>query len=87
MKNKVLIRLYVPELDKDFELFIPINEYVWKLKKLILKSISDLSEGQFPINSDIILMNKQSGFMYNDNQIIVNTDIRNSTEIVLILKN
>ena len=43
MKNKVLIKLIVPEMDMDFDIFIPVNEVVWKIKKLAIKSISDLS--------------------------------------------
>lgn len=43
MKNKILIKLIVPELDETFDIFIPVNELVWKIKKLILKAISDLS--------------------------------------------
>ena len=43
MKNKVLIKLIVPELDDTFDLFVPVNEVIWKVKKLIVKSISDLT--------------------------------------------
>ena len=40
MNNKVLIKLIVPEIDKTFDVFIPVNEIVWKIKKMLIKSIN-----------------------------------------------
>ena len=31
MKNKVLIKLIVPELDTTFDVFVPVNEIMWKI--------------------------------------------------------
>lgn len=44
MKNKVLVKLIVPEIDSNFDLFIPVNELIWKIKKLMIKSVSDLTD-------------------------------------------
>ena len=41
MNNKVLVKVYVPTLDSSYDVFIPVNELVWKANKLIVKSISD----------------------------------------------
>lgn len=84
MKNKVLIKLIVPEIDSTFDIFIPVNELVWKVKRLILKSIADLSNIKLEQNIDYILLNKDTCKIYNNNEIIINTDIRNSTELILI---
>lgn len=84
MKNKVLIKLIVPELDATFDVFIPVNELVWKVKKLILKSVSDLDNINISNNLDCILINKDNSKIYNNNEIILETDIRNSSELILI---
>lgn len=84
MENKVLINLIVPELDSDFDVFIPVNELVWKIKKLLLKSVSDLSTISLDMNRDYILLNKNSDIIYKNNEIIINTDIRNGSELILI---
>ena len=84
MENKVLINLIVPELDSDFDVFIPVNEQVWKIKKLLLKSVSDLSTISLDMNRDYILLNKNSDIIYKNNEIIINTDIRNGSELILI---
>ena len=39
MKNKVLIKLWIPELDVYYDVFIPVNEVMWKVKILLLKSV------------------------------------------------
>ena len=84
MKNKVLIKLIVPELNETFDVFIPVNEYVWKIKKLIAKSVSDLLNVHINLESNYLLLNKDSCVFYDDNTIVINTDIRNGSEIILI---
>ena len=85
MKNKVLIRLTIPEIDCSYDIFIPVNEIVWKVKKLIIKSISDLTVGAININMDFILINKNNGIIYDNNSIVIDTDIRNATELIMML--
>lgn len=84
MKNKVLVKLIVPELDATFDVFIPVNELVWKIKKLILKSVSDLNNVNISNDLDCLLINKDNSKIYNNNEIILETDIRNSSELILI---
>ena len=86
MNNKVLIRLLVPELDMNFDLFIPVNEIVWKIKKLIVKSISDLANVNLDIQNEYVLINKDSSRIYQNNEIVIETDIRNATELILLQK-
>ena len=85
MNNKVLIKLIMPEFDTNYDLFIPVNEVVWKLKKLILKSVQDLGGVSINGNVEYILLNKDNSRIYNNNEIVVNTDIRNGTELILML--
>ena len=84
MNNKVLIKLIVPELDKSFDVFIPVNELVWKIKKLFLKSISDLTNITIDQNSNYILLNKDTCQVYKNNEIIIETNIRNGSEILFL---
>lgn len=83
--NKVLIKIIFPDLDKVFDLFIPVNEYVWKINKMITKSIFDMSGVPFHIKEDAYaFLNKNTGRVYSNNEIILNTDIRNGTEIIML---
>lgn len=87
MENKVLIKLIVPQIDEEFDVFIPVNEIVWKIKKMFLKSVVDLSNISLNTNMEYVLINKNTTRIYNNNEIIINTDIRNSTELILISQN
>lgn len=84
MENKVLIKLFFPELDLNFDIFIPVNELIWKIKKIIIKSISDISGINLNINGEYIMFNNIDGTIYNNNDIIINTNIRNNSEITII---
>ncbi len=84
MKNKVIIKLILPELGQTYDIFIPVNEIVWKIKKMLIKSISDLTGVALDIQEDYILMNKDDSKVYDNNEIIINTNIRNGSELILI---
>ena len=83
MENKVLVKLIVPEFEMDFDIFIPVNEIVWKVKKMLAKSISDITNIYFD-SENYILINKDNSRVYKNNEIIINTDIRNCVELILL---
>ena len=82
MNNKVLIKLIVPFLDKSYDLFIPVNETIYKIKKLILESLNDIDTNI--LNVSYVLINKINSRVYNNKEIVINTDIRNATELMLL---
>lgn len=84
MNNKVLIKLYVPMLGNTYDVFIPVNELIWKINKLVVKVVNDLSDGNLPLNKNYIMVNIETGKIYKNNEIVINTDIRNSTVLSLI---
>lgn len=86
MENKVLIKLIMFDIDECFDIFIPVNEIIWKIKKLIIKSISDITNISLDINNEYILINKDNSKIYDNNEIVINTDIRNGTELILFKK-
>ena len=84
MNNKVLIKVIFPELDKEVDLFVPVNQQIWKINKMVVKSIFDLSGIHFQTNFTYQFMNKMSGKLYDGEETILKTDIRNGTELVMI---
>ena len=84
MKNKVLIKVYIPEFELNYDIFVPVNELVWKIKSLIIKAVCDLENYQIDENQDFILINKESGILYENNITISKTDIRNATELLMV---
>ncbi|MBR2678539.1 MAG: hypothetical protein IKE63_03895 [Bacilli bacterium] len=85
MKNKVLIKAVFPSIDKSYDIRIPVNEVTWKVNKLIVKAIYDMNGIGIDIKNDNFLMiNKVTGEVYKNNVSIIDTNIRNGTEIVFL---
>lgn len=84
MKNKFLIKLYVPMIDCEYEIYIPSNESVQKVMELVLKSISELSDGALDKTKKYHFLDPDSSTVYKNDQIIRDTNITNSKKIILI---
>ena len=84
MNNKILIKLIFPELNDTFDIFIPANEIIWKIKKMLLKCVGELSNTNIDMNAKYILLNKDNSRIYKNNDLVIETDIRNCTELVMI---
>lgn len=80
LDNKILVNLYVLTLDKDFEIFIPVDEKVGNVVNLLAKSLL----GDIPVNKNYAILNLYSGNVYKNNDLIRNTDIQNGTKLILI---
>lgn len=87
MENKILVRIILPELDVSYDVFIPVNELVWKIKKLLIKALSDVMGISLDSDREYLLINKNSGVIYDNNEIIIDTDIRNASEILFFSLN
>ena len=86
MDNKVLVKLIIPELDTTYDVFLPVNELLWKVKAMTMKCVCDLNHLPFSPKDEFIIINKEDGKIYDNNEIIINTNIRNGTEIFAFYK-
>ena len=84
MENKILVKIYVPMLDETFDIFVPVNEYIWKMNRLLIGPIGELSNNALPVDKNYIFVNSETGMIYDNNMIIINTDIRNATKLTLL---
>lgn len=83
MKNKILINLIVPELMEEFEIYIPVNERISKIKQLLINSLRDLSDNKFQGEKKYNLIDPDTGEIYENNKIIRDLNIKNSKKIIL----
>ena len=82
--NKVLVKLYVPKLNEQYDIWLPINKQIFNVINLLVKSVSELSGRVFePINMPI-LYDKFTAKEYDINMTVKEAGIRNGTEIILI---
>lgn len=84
MKNKILVKVYVPTIQEEYNIYIPINIRIGQLTILLSKSIGELQDISFdPINTHIII-DTSSGKTYQSDVIIRDTEIVNGSRIILI---
>lgn len=83
MKNKVLINLIVPELMETYEIYIPVNERIAKIKQLLINSLKDLSDNKLDETKKYNLMDPDTGVVYDNKMIVRDLKIRNSKKIIL----
>ncbi len=83
MKNKVLVELAVPELDAVYDVFIPINRKVGNVIQLLMQAVSELSSGNYQGNEHVFLYNAFTNEKYSINSLIIDTDIRNGSRLIL----
>lgn len=79
LDNKLLVNLYVLSLDKNFEIFLPVNDKVGNISNLLGKSFFGIISGK-----NYAILNLSTGKIYNNNDLIRNTDIKNGTKLILI---
>ena len=82
--NKILIRLYVPLIEKEYDVFIPINKNIKNIIYLLGKVVNELSEGEYPINYSSKLINKDTGYVYPHESNPKNEKILNGSSIILL---
>lgn len=75
--NKVLINLYVVCLDKSYELYIPVNEKVGNVIKMLSRSL-------FNEEKNMCFINTVTGSIYKNNDLVRNVDINNGMKLLLV---
>ena len=83
-KNKILIELEIPLVEKKYDLFIPINKKVGTIKKLIENALTDLIGTEYEIREDTNLYSKDTGEIYDVNKTVRDTDLQNGSRVILI---
>ena len=63
MNNKIIVEVLVPQLETSYDIFIPINLTIADVVKLITKSINEITNGAYVLNSKCALYEKVTGQM------------------------
>lgn len=84
MNNKILVNVYSPEFGETYEIFIPINEYISVVIKLITNVISGITGVDSFSERKCSLINKKTLQVYSNKVIVRDTDMKNSTDLILL---
>lgn len=83
MEFKVLVNVFVPEIEQNFEFYIPVNRTIDLVIKIINYAINEMMFGEFPIKDNLQFCNRRTGQVYANSYYVRNTDIKNGTQLVL----
>ena len=84
MTDKVLVILYVPLIEKKYEVFLPISHRVDEILVLVSKAVKEISNDNYTFRNDERLYNRITGQEYKFTDLIKNTNIRNGSQLVFI---
>jgi hypothetical protein len=84
IKNKVLVKLIVPEIDQSFDIYLPINKKIGNIINLLNKYVSEISDGELVESNANSLYNVDTLEVYSPDVLLINTSIRNGSKLVLI---
>ena len=83
-KNKILIELYIPLIEKNYDIYIPVNKKVGTIKELIEKALVEITDNAYIIKDSSNFYSKETGQIYDVNQTVRDTDIVNGCRIILV---
>ena len=81
--NKILIQLYIPLIEEEYDIFIPINKRIGTIKQLIEKNMSEQANG-YIIREDTNLYSKETGKVYDVQLLVKETEKKNGSRVILL---
>lgn len=82
--NKILVKVYVPVIEEQYDILIPLNRRIYNVIKLLVKAINELSNGYYEPENEPLLYDKITAIPYDENLSIRESNIRNGTELILL---
>ena len=84
MNTKVLVEIYVPDLDITYNVFIPASRKVANVIIDLVKGLAELSDGAYPIGNNHALMNGNTCEIYKNDLNIKDAGIKNGAKLLLV---
>ena len=82
--NKVLVKLSVPLIEEQYDVFIPLNKKICNVIKLLAKAIYELSDGEYNPKTMPVLYDKSTNRPYKMTINVKEAGIKNATELILM---
>ena len=84
MKNKILIQVEVPMIEKTYNLYIPVNKKVGTIKRLIEEAVQEITDNEYEPSESTNFYSKETGMIYDVNHTVRDTDLKNGSRIILV---
>jgi len=84
LDNKVLVRLYIPKIEEQYDVEIPLDKQIYVIIQLLVKAVNELSGGYYKPSKMPMLYDKITAKAYDVNLTVIESSLRNASEIVLL---
>lgn len=82
--DNVLIKLYVPQIEEIYDVWIPSHKRIYNVIILLVKAINELNDNYYKPKEIPVLYDKLTAEAYDVNLKIKETTIRSGTELILL---
>ena len=82
--DKVLVKVYVPMLEKIYDVWIPSHKRIYNVIDLLIKAVNELNDNCYIPDKLPMLYDKLTAEVYDINLSIKDSTIRSGTELVLL---
>ena len=82
--DKVLVKVYVPMLEKIYDVWIPSHKRIYNVIELLIKAVNELNDNCYRPDKLPMLYDKLTAEVYDINLSIKDSTIRSGTELVLL---
>ena len=84
MNDKILILVYVPSIESELDFYIPINKKIGTIKLALINFINSKFGDKIDSDANLVMYNKKTGQIYDDNIFVKDSDLENGVKILLI---
>lgn len=84
MDNKVLVRLYIPKIEEQYDVTIPLDKQIYVIIQLLVKAVSELTGGYYKPSKMPMLYDRLTAKAFDVNLTVIESSLRNASEVVLL---
>ena len=82
--DKILIRLSVPALGKEFDLFVPVNLEIRLLIGILAEGVSVLSSGRYNLSGEEMLNQRLPDRLLDPGKTLAEYSVEDGADLVLL---
>ena len=82
--KKYLVDVYLPAAGKHLDVFLPAGKEIGEVVQLLVKVAEPLSGGSYSGTRDSMLLDAQSGELFDQSVTVEDAGIRNAASLILI---
>ncbi len=84
MKNKILVNISIPEIEKKYDMYLPLNKKVSTIIRLIEKTINQMNDEKISLSKNRLLIIYKLGIRVEEDLLLKDTPIKNGSKLLLL---